>query len=169
MQAEGLAIMCLQETRIPASGTRIVETDFVLITSGADDGKRTFAGVCFLIAPWVRRSVCRFKAVSERLSCLKLRIYGGKAIFFNVYAPHGGYDYQTRQELFAQVGEIISATRSYGPRIIAGDCNSRIQNNIGGEDDVLGPYCFGNPDYNPELHPDTNRELLLEMCHSNGL
>ena len=123
-----------------------MENGFVLLTSGADDGKRTFAGVGFLIAPWVRRSVYTFKAVSERLIYLKLRVYGGKATFFNVYAPHGGYDYNTRQEFFTQIGEVFSTTRSYGPRILVGDCNSRIHNNIGGEDDVLGPYCFGNPD-----------------------
>ena len=100
MRARGLAFICLQETRTPVSGSRIIEDGFVLITSGADDGKRTYAGVGFLIAPWVRQSIFTFKAVSERICYLKLRVYGGKATFFNAYAPHGGYEYNVRQQYF---------------------------------------------------------------------
>ena len=47
--------------------------------------------------------------------------------------------------------------------------NSRLHNKIGGEDEVLGPYCSGNPSYNPQQRPDANRELLLELCFATGL
>ena len=53
--------------------------------------------------------------------------------------------------------------------MILGDSNSRIHNDIGGEGEVFGPYCFGNPGYNPEERPDANRELLIELCASSGM
>ena len=98
MRKRSLAFICLQDTRIPTSGSRILENGFVLITSGADDDKRTYAGVGFLISPCIKRSIFSFKPISDRLCYLKLRVKGGKATFFNVYAPRGGYDYAVREQ-----------------------------------------------------------------------
>ena len=100
MQSRALGLMCLQETRVPFSGSRQLDNGYGLITAGQDDEKRTYAGVGFLIAPWLRRSVYSFKPISERLCCIKLRVRRGKAAIFNVYAPHGGYEYGVRQQFF---------------------------------------------------------------------
>ena len=169
MGARALAFICLQETRIPDSGSRILDNGYTLITSGSDDGKKSYAGVGFLIAPWVRRSIFSFKAISDRLCYMKLRVHGGKATFINVYAPHGGHDYDLRRQYYNGLREVVSETSSYGMKAVVGDFNARIHNDIGGENEVFGQYCFGNKGYNPEGQPDTNRELLLELCVATGL
>ena len=118
MRKRKLAFICLQETRICTSGGRIVENDHLLITSGNDDGKRTCAGVGFLVAPWVRRSVFSFKAISDRICYIKLRIYGGKLTTINTYAPHGGYEYDKRQEHFSELQSTIESSNSHGLKVV---------------------------------------------------
>ena len=168
MRSRALTFVCLQETRVPYSGSRILDNGYLLITSGTDNDKKTFLGVGFLVAPWARRAIFSFKTISERLCYLKLRVHGGKALFFNTYAPHGGYEYNVRQTYFTELRQILADTSTYGPKFLVGDLNARIHNSIGGEGQVFGPHCFGNPNYNPEMQPYANRELLLEMCVATG-
>ena len=111
MRAKGLAFLCLQETRTQVSGSREVGNGYLLMTSGADDGKRTFAGVGFLIAPWIKHSIFTFQPLTERLCCLKLRVQGGKASFFNVCAPHGGYDFNVRQTYYSSLCDAMEKCR----------------------------------------------------------
>ena len=121
MQSRALGLMCLQETRVPFSGSRQLDNGYSLITAGQDDEKRTYAGVGFLIAPWLRRSVYSFKPISERLCCIKLRVRGGNAAIFNVYAPHGGYEYGVRQQFFSSLAGHVADTSVHGLRLIVGD------------------------------------------------
>jgi len=169
MKSRAIAVLCLQETRIPWSGTRIVDNGYTLITAGHDKDERSFAGVGFLIAPWLKQSVFSFKPVSDRLCCLKLRARGGKAAIICAYAPHNGHEYNIRQSFFADLAKLVDATSVHGSKIVLGDFNARIHNGAGGEDQVFGPYCFGDPSYNPQIHPDANRELLLEFCIARQL
>ena len=133
MQYRSLFILCHQETRIPFSGTRILDNGYVLITAGRDDNQRTYAGVAFLVSPRWRKSIISFKPISERICRLKLRVKGGKLVVINAYATHGGYDYNIRQQYFADFAETIDHTSCYGLKLVVGDLNSRIHNNIGGE------------------------------------
>ena len=134
-----------------------------------DDKQRTYAGVSFLIAPWMRKSIHSFKPVSERICYLKVRVKGGKAAIINAHAPHNGHEYQLRQQYFTQLAGVASTVSTSGLKLIVGDLNSRIHNSTGGEQEVFGDYCFGDPRYNPALHPDSNRELLIELCMTRGM
>ena len=93
----------------------------------------------------------------------------GRATFFNAYAPHGGHDYNVRQTHYSEVGRICSSTNSFGVKVLVGNMNAKIHNNIGGEGSAFGEHCFGNEGYDPQIHPDANREILLELCVSAGL
>ena len=169
MRSRSLGLICLQETRVPHSGSRELDNGYILITAGEDDEKRTYAGVGFLIAPRLKKSLYSFKPISERICRLKLRVKGGKTVIINAYAPHNGYDFQVRQQYFSQLSEVVANSSSFGLKLVVGDLNARIHNNIGGEREVFGQYCFGDPRYNPEQHPDSNRELLIEHCMAGGM
>jgi hypothetical protein len=52
---------------------------------------------------------------------------------------------------------------------VVGDFNARIHNSAGGEHDVFGDYCFGDAHYKPQDHPNSNRELVLELCVAKDL
>ena len=163
MKLRGLAIICVQETRIPHTGCSILDNGYALITSGTSDNSKTYAGVGYLVAPSLRRSIYSFKLISERTCILKLRVAGGKITIVNAYAPHSGHEYGLRQGFFAELSNTIASASTYGPTLVVGDFNARIHNNVGGRD-VFGDYCFGKADYNPQTHPQANRELLLELC-----
>ena len=163
MRTRALGLLCLQETRVSYSGSRILDNGYIVITAAQDDEKKTYAGVGFLLAPWMKKSVFSFKPISERICCIKLRVRGGKAAIFNTYAPHGGYEYAVRQRFFTDLAGNVADTSSYGLKLVVGDFNARIHNDRGGENQVFGRHCYGKRDYNPDQHANANRELLLEL------
>ena len=169
MRSRAIPILCLQEARDPVSGSRMVGNGYLFINSGADNGQRFFAGAGFLIAPWFRKTVYSFKPISERLCLLKLRTPGGKMKIINAYAPHNGHDYAFRQSFYADLGHALDAASSFGMEVVVGDLNARVHRSCPGEGDVFGEYCFGKSDYNPAIHTESNRALLLELCVANRM
>ena len=158
----------MQETHYSNSFSRYLDGGFLLINSGTDSGKRSYSGVGFLVAPWLRSAVYSFAMHSDRICVLKIRVRGGKFAIINNYSPtNSGYDYSVRQTHFGELRRIYSSVSCYGSKVLLGDFNSRVNKRFPGEEDVLGQHCFGNPSYVQD--PDTNRELLMETCAATGL
>ena len=155
MRARSLAILCVQETRATCTGCRTLDNGYVFITSSGKDNEKNYAGVGFLIAPYMRKSIFSFKLVSDRICYIKLRVKD---------APHNNHDYGFRQHFFTDLAGVVANSRSYGQQLVVGDFNARIHNKIGGEDGIFGDFCFGNNEYSPQQRPNANRELLLELC-----
>ena len=82
MVSRNIKVLCLQETHVAKSEYRVTEEGFLLIQSGRRDDERESAGVGFLVAPDVRRSVIGFCQMSRRIAYVKLRVKGGKAVVF---------------------------------------------------------------------------------------
>ena len=76
-------------------------------------------------------------------------------------------DYGARQRHFSEVANVYSSLSCHGLKIVVGDFNARLHKPLAGEDEILGPHCFGNPDFSQNL--ESNRELLLEACTATGL
>ena len=72
--------------------------------------------------------------------------------------------FEVRQEFYAQVQDFVESQRTHGPVIVLGDFNARLHYRQNGEEDVMGPTVFGNP--NKILASTSNRELLVELCRS---
>ena len=100
MQQEGIGILCLQETHKPKSDYWVSDEGYIIILSGGPEGVRENAGVGYMIAPWMRKSVVSFCQASPRMASLKIRIQGGKMNIVTAYAPHSGYEYSERQQYF---------------------------------------------------------------------
>ena len=167
MEIYDIHILCLQETHKPLSNYIVTEKDFLLILSGrADTKEREFAGVGFLIAPTIRRSVYGFCQLSSRLACVKIRIPGGQLAILSCYAPHSGRDFEERLQFFQDLTCFWRSISSYGPRICMGDLNSRLYCRFAGEDDIIGDYMFQS---RGEPNKFANRHLLMEFCSSNNL
>ena len=80
MIRESIDILCLQETHRLLSDYFVSDEDFLIILFGGSNTDREYAGVGFLIAPYIRKSILRFCQKSNRMSCLKLHISGGKGL-----------------------------------------------------------------------------------------
>jgi len=73
MQTYDIDILCIQETRINSSSISYEQGHLILL-SGSDDDKRSWAGVGIIVAPRCRNRVKSYKQVSDRLCTLKLKV-----------------------------------------------------------------------------------------------
>ena len=161
MERRNIDILCIQETREVGSAYRYVYNGFMYINSGASEGDRSFAGVGFLLSPSMQQSVISFRQISDRVCTLKLKTLGGKLMLINTYAPHGGYDFDVRQEYYNMLSDVVAGTQTHGLQVVLGDFNARIHRRFNGEEDVLGEYCFGSSTFQPDSR--SSRELLVQM------
>ena len=86
-----IPILCIQETHVATSERYITFGNYLVIVSGHDKDEREYAGVGFIIAPHIVPSILGAICFSKRIACLKLRVPGGIAGIFSVYAPHNGH------------------------------------------------------------------------------
>ena len=167
MHKYNIDLICLQESHRPKSDYYVTDNGYLVILSGAAGSCKEYAGVGFVVAPWIRRSVIGFCQYSNRLASLKLRVPGGKAVFFSAYAPHSGKSFDERQSFFQSTAEIFSKTSSHGPKYLLGDWNARLYQRLPGEEHVVGPHVFSNPYV--QVPDGSNRNLLVEFCTGAGL
>ena len=166
MLRRGIGLMCLQETHVSGSPYFFSE-DYLVILSGASDDQREYAGVGFLVAPWLQAAVVGYTQFSNRLASIKIRISGGQAVFISAYAPHGGYPFAERQAFYDELERFALLQKPHGPTVILGDFNARLHRRRGGENEWMGPFVFGNPDAGED--PLSNRELLMTTARSLGM
>eukprot|EP00959_Pyramimonas_sp_CCMP1952_P144964 3034829-Pyramimonas_sp.AAC.1 len=98
---------------------------------------------------------------------LKLRVRGGKIAICSAYAPHSGKPFVDRQAFFSDLAGFLGSHSAHGPVLLFGDFNARMHRRFPREEDVLGPFIFGNPQ--AQHNPESNRTLLLELCTSRKL
>ena len=110
-------LICLQESHRTKSDYYVTDAGCFVILSGAAGSCKEYAGVGLVVAPWTRRSVVGFCQYSNRLASLKLRVPGGKAVFFSPYTPHSGKSLDERQAFFQSTAGIFSKTSSHGPNM----------------------------------------------------
>ena len=165
MQTYNIGLTCLQETHQRGSAHFITD-GFLVIYSGTDRDEREWAGVGFIVAPWVRHSVQGFVQSCSRMASINVRISGGSVCFISAYAPHNEHDLTTRADFFSDLAVFARQCRPHGPTFILGDLNARINYSKPGEESVFGEHIFANPLANTKPH--SNRDLLFELCLSNG-
>ena len=170
MQQQSIDIICLQETHREDSDVQITDAGFLLILSGqAETEVAETAGVGFLLSPHVRRNLVGFQQPSARMARIKLRVPGGKWVLCNIYAPHNGKDFAVRHAFFQNVATWLTQQSRHGPLYVVGDFNARIHKIFDEEADsrCLGPYVFGKT--SAHVDGQSNRSLLLELCHAHDL
>ena len=74
----------------------IIEEGFLVCLSGGVIGKRDYAGVGFIVAPWARCYIIGFCEFSDRIMSLKLRVIGRQLGIVCVYVVQGGRDFSER-------------------------------------------------------------------------
>ena len=167
MQARGIGLLCMQEVRRPDSDY-FVEDGFLIIQSGSSGGEREWAGVGFIVAPWLRRSVTGFLQKSNRLCSIKLKTTSGKLSVICAYAPHNARPHDERQQFFSDLSMLYGQKNGCQVKIIFGDLNSRIGTQLPGEEEEVGPHSFGRA-ATSGTPGEFNRDLLLELCVSHKL
>ena len=164
MKNNRVGIIGMQETHKLMSDYYESEEGFLIILSGSSEGSKECAGVGFMVAPWMRRSIISFCQASSRMASLKIRVRGGKLVLISCYAPHSGYPLIDRVNFFQSVAAFANKLSAHGPKLLLGDWNARLHRRLTGEEHILGPYLFSNPSLH--IPQDSNRHLLIELCQS---
>ena len=167
MEQENIGVLCLQETHKSKSDYYLSDEGYIIILSGGLEGKRENAGVGYMIAPWMQKSVVSFCQDSSRMAALKIRVRGGKMSIITAYAPHSGYDFADRQSFFHSLSEFVHKQSVHGPKLVFGDLNARLFRQLPGEEHLIGPYVFENRV--AKISPCANRHLLVEFCTDVGM
>ena len=107
-------------------------------------------------------------ATNDRLASLKVKIPGGTLTLISAYAPHSGYEFDSRQRFFQELSATIRPATHHSASIIMGDFNAKLGMVMPGEEAVIGPHVFESPlaTGDPAL---SNRALLMECCLACGL
>ena len=88
MRHYSIGIMCIQEVRRLKSDVFVTERGYQVILSGSSTLQREWAGVGFIVAPSVRKSVAGFCQYNSRMASLKVKTVRGVFAVLSVYAPH---------------------------------------------------------------------------------
>ena len=89
MEAAGVDVMCLQETRKPNSDHYVDEgSGCLVILSGTSDAKSEWAGVGSVVSQRMRFRVQGCWQLDNRIASLKLRTSNGRLTICITYAPH---------------------------------------------------------------------------------
>ena len=167
MQARGIGLLCMQEVRRPGSAY-FLEDGFLIIQSGSSGEEREWAGVGFIVAPWLRPCISGFLQKSNRLCSIKLKTTSGKLSVICAYAPHNGRPHDERQQFFSELSTLYDHTNGCQEKIVFGDLNSRIGRQLPGEEEQIGLHSFGRA-ATSGIPGEFNRDLLLELCVSHEL
>ena len=162
MILRGVGILCLQETHLTGA-SHFEEDGFSFFLSGATSGDaRSYAGVGFAVAPWAANAIVSFKAISDRVASLRVKVTGGILTLITVYIPHDGHSLDERQAAFADLSKATGTRTSHTSTLILGDFNAQLGDTEPGEEEVVGPFVFKKQLRTKNII--TNRELLLEFC-----
>ena len=166
MVLHNISILCLQETRASKADYYYSEKGFRVILSGTEDVQRSWTGVGFILAPAVDHLVEGFLQYSDRLASLKLKGRCGRFCIVCAYAPHNLRPYDERHRFYLDLGRLLDKTSVNGPKYCVGDFNARLGQRRPGEEDLLGPHCFGREAVHRVESP--NRDLFIEFCTDRG-
>ena len=169
MQACGIGVLCIQETHRKESCVRELCNGFLLILSGWDTNDINYAGVGFIIAPHVRRSIITYCLKSARICMLKLRTFRGKIAICCAYAPPQTPKHSAlgRQAYFQELSKFWSDTSCNGPKLIAGGFELTFAREITRRRaNHRAKRCYKAKEI---LHADMNRFQLLQLCHDASL
>ena len=73
MKNNSIDIQCIQETRKPNSDYYITDNGYLVITSGGSNLVKEWAGVGFIVAPWIRPHIQGFCQLSNRVASIKIK------------------------------------------------------------------------------------------------
>ena len=128
------------------------------------------AGVAIVVSPQIRPFVKDVRQISGRIISLELRAKGRNLHFTSCYAPHSGYDTDSKSMFYNDLSKVCRKAK--GVHYLGGDMNARLHYRFHSEENVLGPHIFGRGrEYLNSVSDATleNRYLFMTFCQQNGL
>ncbi|KDR20391.1 Craniofacial development protein 2 [Zootermopsis nevadensis] len=119
--------------------------------SGGESAER---GVAIVMQKWIKKSIIKVQACSDRLMYIKLNVDPVDILIMQVYMPTSDHDDE-------EVEIIYERTEGRGKvqTIIIGDWNSVVGK--GAENNIVGPHGLGIR--------NRRGDMMVDFCRRNGL
>ena len=157
MKRYQLGILGLSEMRWTGSG-KMTSENITVLYSGGDHHER---GVGVLLSKETADALVGWEPVSDRIMTVRIQTRFTMVSIIQVYAPTNAAYEQDKDEFYDQLQAVIDDLPSYDLKIVMGDFNAQIGNNIEGWEDVIGAQAMGER--------TDNGERLLSYCSNNRL
>ena len=164
MTQRKISILGIADTRRRGTGTKEIDSNFVLIWSGVSKEQRAAHGVGFIIHPDKAKDLVSTEYISERL--LKVGIREGNKItnYIPVYAPcNDSYSNEEKDSFFAKFSDTINGIPDTEDLYVMGDFNGRVGKKRAPWTKHLGPHS----DHRTPCNYNGNH--VLELCAEHDL
>ena len=179
MAQRGVSLLCMQETKVSHT-TQYVVGDLLYVVHGHGTDAFEHAGVGMVFRKDLRRHITGFELGNDgRILMVGLDLAPRRLTVISAYAPHSLRPEEERVAFMEELTAAVERSQKKGITLVLGDLNARLHGRLRGEDTVLGPNLYGwGAQYVIEALRDrerrhntekTNRELLMEMCMTQGL
>ena len=153
-------IACLQETRLPESGT-IKECNYTFFWQGGPMDTPRQHGVGFAIKNGLCSSIEPPTKGTNRILTIRLSTSSGLANIISAYAPTLSSSSEAKDQFYDDLNQTLASIPTNEAIYILGDFNARV-----GSDHMAWPTCLG---YFGRGRLNENGQRLLEMCCLHGL
>ncbi|XP_021941042.1 uncharacterized protein LOC110840374, partial [Zootermopsis nevadensis] len=125
--------------------------------SGGESAERN---VAIVMQKWIKKSVIKVQACSDRLMYIKLNAEPVDILIIQVYMPTSDHDDEEVEIIYEKIEEIIRTEgREKVQTIIMGDWNSVVGK--GAENNIVGPHGLGIR--------NRRGDMMVDFCRRNGL
>ena len=164
MTQRKISIMGLADTRKKGTGTKQIDSNFVLIWSGVRKDQRGVHGVGFIVHPDKAKDILNIEYISERL--IKIRVREGKKTtnYIQIYAPcNDSYSDEEKDAFYGNLSDTISKIHDSEDLYVMGDFNGRVGERRMPWTQHLGPHS----DHRTPCNYNGNH--VLELCAEHDL
>ena len=152
-------VLGLAETHWTGSGE--FETEGIkVIFSGREDGVHR-EGVAMMLNKKAKSTYMEHRAVSSRIISVRMRGHHRNVKIIQVYAPDTSHPDQEVLDFYEQLEEEMNNSKDGDMLIVMGDFNSKIGEDNGGYEDIMGGFGCGTR--------NERGELMLDFCQRNEM
>uniref|UniRef100_A0A1S3XBJ4 Craniofacial development protein 2-like n=1 Tax=Nicotiana tabacum TaxID=4097 RepID=A0A1S3XBJ4_TOBAC len=113
--------------------------------------------------------VVEVRRVNDRLMSIKLVVGGFTVNVIRVYASQVGLNQEVKKQFWDDLGEMVCSIPYAEKLFIGGDFNGHTGSSVGGYDDVLGGYSFGDRNEGDNSLLEFARAFDLVIANSSFL
>ena len=113
------------------------------------------------------KSIISFKAISDRIASLKVKVSGGILNLLSVYSPHDGYTFDARHHFYSDLSANTRKHHAHETTLVFGDFNTQLGYAGCDESNFLGPYMYQKL-FHEKNNVLSNRSLFSEYCGTHA-
>ena len=150
----------ISECRWTGSGRFIHNTGAMICWTGTNDGLH-HGGVAIILSKSASRSLVEWRAISDRIICVRLKSNHGYLTVIQCYSPINDDNDEEKDEFYEALNGVTTTIPKHDVLIVVGDMNAKVEEDNTGLEYVMGQQGKGVR--------NNNGERLVDFCMHNSL